>query len=64
MPEFSYIALTKDGRKEASTITAPSQAAAGHLLKEQGLLPTQIQEKHAGRTQLQKRHINSGFFFI
>jgi type IV pilus assembly protein PilC len=48
MPEFSYIALTKDGRKEASTITAPSQAAAGHLLKEQGLLPTQIQEKQAG----------------
>src|SRR6185369_10743258 len=43
--EFVYTALTKDGRKESATIQAPNLAAAGHLLKEQGLLPTQIKEQ-------------------
>jgi len=45
MPEFTYIALGRDGHKEESTITAPTAVAAGHLLKEQGLLPTNISEK-------------------
>ncbi len=44
MPEFSYKALTKDGKHESSTIQAPNAIAAGHILKEQGLLPTQIEE--------------------
>lgn len=49
MPEFNYIAMGRDGHKEESTITAPTSVAAGHLLKEQGLLPTQITEKvHGG----------------
>jgi type IV pilus assembly protein PilC len=43
--EFTYVALTKDGRKESSIISAPNIATAGHLLKEQGLLPTEIKEK-------------------
>jgi type IV pilus assembly protein PilC len=43
--EFSYTAVTKDGRKESATIEAPNLAAAGHLLKEQGLLPTEIGEQ-------------------
>jgi type IV pilus assembly protein PilC len=43
--EFSYTAITKDGRKETSTIEAANLATAGHMLKEQGLLPTQIQEQ-------------------
>lgn len=46
MPEFSYEALTKGGKKESAVISAPNLAAAGHLLKEQGLLPTQITEAH------------------
>ena len=48
MAEFTYIALGKDGHKEESTISAPTAAAAGHMLKEQGLLPTQIFEKVSG----------------
>lgn len=42
--EFSYVAITKSGQKESSTIQAPNLAAAGHMLKEQGLLPTHIEE--------------------
>ncbi|HVY68275.1 MAG TPA: type II secretion system F family protein [Patescibacteria group bacterium] len=41
--EFSYTAVSKDGRKETATIQAASLAAAGHLLKEQGLLATEIE---------------------
>ena len=48
MAEFTYTALTKEGKRESATIAAPSLAVAGHLLKEQGLLPTQIQEKRSG----------------
>ncbi len=47
MPEFTYIAITKDGHRESGNLQAPSLATAGHLLKEQGLLPTQIAEKHS-----------------
>lgn len=45
MTEYIYTAITKDGKKESSSILAPSLAVAGHLLKEQGLLPTDIKEK-------------------
>jgi type IV pilus assembly protein PilC len=45
--EFIYTALTKDGHRQTASIQAPSQAAAGHLLKEQGLLPTEIEERGA-----------------
>jgi type IV pilus assembly protein PilC len=45
MAEFTYIALTKDGHHESSTIQAPNATTAGHLLKEQGLLPVEITEK-------------------
>ncbi len=48
MPEFVYTAMSREGHKESATIVAPSLAAAGHLLKEQGLLLTQIQEKRPG----------------
>ncbi len=43
--DFTYTAITKEGKKETSVIQAPNAAAAGHILKEQGLLPTLIQEK-------------------
>ncbi|MDE2311863.1 MAG: type II secretion system F family protein [Patescibacteria group bacterium] len=47
MPEFTYNALTRDGRHETATIVAASAAAAGHMLKEKGLLPTELKEKRA-----------------
>jgi type II secretory pathway component PulF len=50
MPDFTYIALGKDGHKEESTISAPNASAAGHLLKEQGLLPTEINEKFSNKS--------------
>lgn len=40
--DFSYHALAKDGSRQSGTLQAPSREAAGHLLKEQGLLPTEI----------------------
>jgi type IV pilus assembly protein PilC len=46
MAEFTYTAITKDGHRESGALQAPSLVAAGHLLKEQGMLPTQIEEKH------------------
>ncbi len=51
MPEFVYSAITKDGHHETSTIQAATIAAAGHLLKEQGLLPTLLEEKKTGGMQ-------------
>lgn len=44
--EFTYTAITKDGHKESAIIEAPNQAAAGHMLKEQGLLATEISEQN------------------
>lgn len=46
MPNFNYIAISKSGQKETASIEAPNLAAAGHLLKEQGLLPTEIKEEN------------------
>lgn len=43
--EFTYTAITKDGHKESASIQAPNLAAAGHLLKEQGLLPMRLEEQ-------------------
>ena len=45
MPDFTYIALSKGGSRETGTIQAATAEAAGHLLKEQGLLPTEIKAK-------------------
>lgn len=44
MPKFSYTAVGPDGKKETSTIEAASLMAAGHLLKEQGLMPMEVEE--------------------
>jgi type IV pilus assembly protein PilC len=46
--EFTYTAINALGKKESAMIQAPSAAVAGHLLKQQGLLPTEIQEKASG----------------
>ena len=49
MSEFAYTAITKDGHKESASVDAPNLAAAGHMLKGLGLLPTEIhrQDKKA-----------------
>ncbi len=53
MPTFIYTALNKEGKKESSTIEAESLFSAGHLLKEQGLLPLDLKER--------KTHSYAGF---
>ena len=42
--DFSYTAITKSGQRVKATIQAVNLAAAGHALKEQGLLPLEIKE--------------------
>lgn len=47
MATFTYTAINKDGKKESATIEARDMMAAGHLLKEQGLMPLDLSEKHS-----------------
>lgn len=42
MPDFSYTAITKAGQRVTASIQAVNVQAAGHALKEQGLLPLDI----------------------
>jgi type IV pilus assembly protein PilC len=44
MAKFTYTALNREGKKETSTIEAANLVDAGHLLKEQGLTPTDFSE--------------------
>ena len=43
--DFNYTGITKDGRRESSTLQAPNALAAGHILKDRGLLPILLQEQ-------------------
>lgn len=45
MPIFNYSAASKDGKTETGSIEAANLVAAGHLIKEQGLIPLDIFEK-------------------
>ena len=45
MPTFSYTAVSKDGKQQTGTIDAANFLSAGHLLKEQGLVPMDLQEQ-------------------
>ncbi len=45
MPSFNYSAASKTGNTETGTIEAANLVAAGHLLKEQGLMPLDLVEK-------------------
>ncbi len=58
--EFTYTAIGKDGRKESASIEAANLATAGHMLKDQGLLPTEIHE-HGRKSTLS---FLSGMSFI
>ncbi|MFI5206338.1 MAG: type II secretion system F family protein, partial [Candidatus Paceibacterales bacterium] len=51
--EFTYTAITKDGSRQTATIDAPNLSTAGHLLKEQGLLPMEIKEQGAHKSPLE-----------
>lgn len=44
MTKYTYSALNKEGKKQTATIEADSLVEAGHLLKEQGLVPTEFTE--------------------
>lgn len=49
--KFTYTAIGKDNKKEVGSVDAASLAAAGHLLKEQGLIPTELKEASGGGLQ-------------
>jgi type IV pilus assembly protein PilC len=42
---YNYTAISKDGKTESATVEATDMIAAGHLLKEQGLMPMELHEK-------------------
>lgn len=48
MPKFTYTAVNNKGARERGSITAASSLAAGHQLKEQGLIPVELSEAGAG----------------
>lgn len=45
MSNYAYTALDKEGKQQAGTIEAANFLAAGHMLKEQGLVPMDIHEQ-------------------
>ncbi len=45
MPTFNYLAISKDGTTQSATIDAVDMMAAGHMLKDQGLMPLELHEK-------------------
>lgn len=45
MPIFNFSAASKSGKIESGTLEAANLVAAGHLLKEQGLIPLDLSEK-------------------
>lgn len=47
MAIFSYTAVAKDGKQQTGTIEAADFISAGHLLKEQGLVPMDLVEKNS-----------------
>lgn len=45
MSNFSYTAASRDGKQETGVIEAANFLAAGHMLKEKGLVPMEIHEQ-------------------
>lgn len=67
--KFSYQAITKDGKKQSGIIEAATAIIAGHTLKEQGLIPTELtaQTGHrfaAGFTLMQGVKLQEKIVFI
>ncbi len=46
MAIFTYTAVSKDGKHQTGEIEAVNFLSAGHLLKEQGMIPTELTEKN------------------
>lgn len=59
MPLFNYSAAAKSGKTETGTLEAANLVAAGHLLKEQGLMPLELTEKSANNWFASLRNIAS-----
>lgn len=59
MAEYSYAARDRDGQIFQNTVVASSREAVGQMLRQQGLLPTSITEKHG---RLINVHMFKGFF--
>lgn len=47
MSNFSYTEVDKEGKQKSGTIEAADFLAAGHLLKEQGMVPMDIHEENS-----------------
>ena len=47
MSNFSYTEVDKEGKQQSGTIEAADFLAAGHLLKEQGMVPMDIHEENS-----------------
>ncbi len=45
MPNYTYTAVSKDGKHQTGEIEAANFLSAGHLLKEQGMIPMELNEK-------------------
>lgn len=52
MARFNYTALALGGNRQSGTIDAATTLAAGHLLKEQGLLPIALKEQQSHSSPL------------
>ncbi len=59
MPEFVYTAIAKNGQRESAAIAAANAMAAGHMLKERGLLVTELKEKQSGSFLERMRNIST-----
>ena len=46
MTNYVYTAMTKDGKKVKGTISANNQSRAMAMLKEQGLVPTKVEQQN------------------
>jgi len=49
MPTYTYVARTRDGRKERGNLTAANRQALVKALQTRGLVPDTIQEKGAAK---------------
>ncbi len=47
MPNYTYTAVSKDGKHQTGEIEAANFLSAGHLLKEQGLIPMELNENNS-----------------
>jgi general secretion pathway protein F len=61
MPTYHYTALTKAGQRKTGSLNGDSETQAKRLLKEQGLVPLKVGERHTtnGRFELWKQQLKT-----